>query len=329
MRDNLKNLFLETIKNFENISILVIGDLMVDEHIWGEVERISPEAPVPVVNVKKITKVPGGAGNVVNNLSEMGIKTFVCGIVGNDHNGDFLKKFFKNKNVDVQGIFVSDNRPTTVKTRVIAHQQQLCRIDKEISSPIEKDTVKKILKFVEKVIKNVDAIILSDYKKGVLIPEVITNIINIANKNSKIISVDPKVEHFFYYKNVSFITPNHHEASEAVKKKINSQEDVYKIGKYIMKKLNLKSLIITQSKDGMTVFAKNKKPVHISTNALQVFDVTGAGDTVISIATASNAAGLDIEKSAILANYAAGIVVGKVGTTTVTKNELLSVIEKL
>jgi D-beta-D-heptose 7-phosphate kinase/D-beta-D-heptose 1-phosphate adenosyltransferase len=330
MKNDLKARLLELVNKFSGVRVLVIGDLMVDEHIFGEVNRISPEAPVPVVLVKKVNRVPGGAGNVANNLNQLGVNTYICGVIGkNDEYGKFLIKYFKKNGINSDGLFFSDKKGTIVKTRIIAHQQQLCRVDREDSLPIDEKMVKEIIKYVKRIIKEIDAILLSDYRKGVLIPALITEIIKIANDNSKIISVDPKVEHFMYYKNVDLITPNHYEASDGIKMKINNQEDVYKVGKVIMKKLNLKSLIITQSKDGMTVFEKNKKPRHIPTNALQVYDVTGAGDTVISVATASLAAKANILESAILANYAAGIVVGKVGTAPVTKNELLTVLEKL
>ncbi len=301
---------------------------MLDEYLWGTVTRISPEAPVPVVLVEKETRIPGGATNVVNNLADLSVNTYICGVIGKDFAGKFIKNYFKKKRVNINGLIEDPERKTTRKTRIIAHQQQVVRVDRENVSPISKEIIKKIIQFVKSIIKNIDAIILSDYGKGVLIPSVIEDIINIAKKYSKIITVDPKVEHFFCYKDVTLITPNHNEVSDALRMKIKTQEDVYNAGKLLMRKLNLNSLLITQSKDGMTVFQKGKSPKHIPTNALQVFDVTGAGDTVISTATVSLASGLDIEKSAILSNYAAGIVVGEVGTTTISTKKLLSALEK-
>jgi len=305
----------------------VIGDLMIDEYIWGTVDRISPEAPVPVVAVKKETRIPGGAANVVNNLADLDIKVFVSGIIGNDWGGKFLKKYFAQKNVNTDGIILTDDRPTIIKTRIVAHDQQVVRVDKEKIKPILHDHIKQLVDFIKSIINEIDAILLSDYGKGVVIPEVIKNSVKLAHKYDKIVSVDPKVEHFFQYKKVTLLTPNHKEASQATGIKINSQEDVYKAGKYIMQKLNSDYLIITQSKDGMTVFKKNGQAKHIPTHAREVYDVTGAGDTVVATVTAALISGLDIEKSAVLSNLAAGVVVGEVGTTTITTQKLLNAIE--
>ncbi len=323
----IKDEILKSINEFKTKNILVIGDIMVDEYIWGSVNRISPEAPVPVVLANKETKIPGGATNVVNNLVGLNTNVFIAGVVGVDENAKFLKKYLKKKKVNIDSIFTEEGRYTSLKTRIVAHNQQIVRVDKETIKPISKESVKKILNFVKQNIKNIDAIIISDYGKGVIIPEVIEPIIKYANKYNKIISVDPKIEHFFYYKNVSLITPNHFEASKALNIKLTNQEDVYQAGKKIMKRLNLQSLFITQSSDGMSIFVKNRKPKHIPTSARKVYDVTGAGDTVISTATAALSTGLDFEKAAILSNYAAGIVVGEVGTTTISAEKLRKALE--
>ncbi len=327
MIKSIKNILLEKIEEFKKKRILVIGDIMLDEYIWGDVSRISPEAPVPVVSVTKETKTPGGATNVVNNLKDLGAEVFISGIVGKDDAAKFIKKYLIKKKVNIDGIFEDKDRKTTLKTRIIAHNQQVVRVDKENTEPINQEFVKKIIAYVKKIIKNIDGIIISDYGKGVIIPEVIEPIIKLANKYNKIISVDPKIEHFFYYKNVTLITPNHFEAAKAINKKLKNQDDVFEAGKYIMKKLNLKSLFITQSSEGMSIFEKGKKPSHIPTSARKVYDVTGAGDTVISTATISLTTGLDVEKSAILSNYAAGIVVGEVGTTTISFDKLKKALE--
>ncbi len=328
MIKSIKNILLEKIEEFKKKRILVLGDIMLDEYIWGSVSRISPEAPVPVVLVEKESKIPGGATNVVNNLADLEVNTYVCGIIGKDASGKFIKNYFKKKKVNIDGIIETPERATTRKTRIIAHQQQVVRVDRENSIPVSDSIIKRIVNYVKDIIKYIDAIILSDYGKGVIIPPIIESIIELGVKHSKIITVDPKIEHFFYYKGVTLITPNHNEASQALGIKIKTQDDVYNAGKMIMKKLNLKSLLITQSKDGMTVFQRGKSPRHIPTNALQVFDVTGAGDTVISTATAALTTGLGIEESAILSNYAAGIVVGEVGTTTISTKKLISALKK-
>ncbi len=328
MIHSIKEELLNTIETFKTKSILVIGDIMVDEYIWGDVNRISPEAPVPVVVAKQETKIPGGATNVVNNLIGLNSNVLICGVVGKDENARFIKKYLSRKKVNVEGIITEEGRYTSLKTRIIAHNQQVVRVDRETVKPISEPSIKKIISFVKKRIKEIDAIIISDYGKGVIIPPVIEPIIKLANKYNKIISVDPKIEHFFYYKNVSLITPNHFEASKAMNVKLETQEEVYETGKRIMKRLNLKSLFITQSSEGMSIFEKGKKPKHIPTSARKVYDVTGAGDTVISTATAALASGLSVEKSAILSNYAAGIVVGEIGTTIITRKKLINALKE-
>ncbi len=321
-----KNSFLKKINKFKNKKILVVGDIMLDEYLWGEVERISPEAPVPVVNVEKETKIPGGAANVVNNLLGLGAKVYLSGIIGNDDSGKDIKKYFTKRDVNLSGLISVTGRLTTLKTRIIAHShahdQQIVRVDKESTEPLSNDVIKKIIKYVDSIINKIDGIIISDYGKGVIIPALIDDIIKKANKSKKIIAVDPKVEHFFQYKNVSLITPNHFEAGNAINIKIKNQKDVIKAGKKIMTMLNLDSLFITQSKDGMTVFQKKNQPAHISTHAKKVYDVTGAGDTVISAAVMSLVSGCTYEEAGALSNYAAGIVVGEVGTTIITLSKL-------
>lgn len=322
-----KDKFLKQIQNFTEKKILVIGDIMLDEYIWGGVQRISPEAPVPVVMVEKETKIPGGATNVVNNLLGLGAKVFFSGIIGNDDSGDFLKKYFNKKNIDLSGLITIPGRPTTVKTRIIAHNQQVVRVDKEITDPISKQAINEIIDYVKNIIKNIDGIIISDYGKGVITPDLIEDVIKTANKNNRIIGVDPKVEHFFQYKDVTLITPNHFEAERALNIKIKNQDDIYKAGKQIMKELNLNLLFITQSQDGMTVFQKSKHPAHIHTHAKKVYDVTGAGDTVISAALMALVSGFDYIEAAELANFAGGIVVGEVGTTIITLKKLQSALK--
>lgn len=317
-----KNLFLDKIQKFVNKRVLVVGDIMLDEYLWGGVERISPEAPVPVVSVEKETKMPGGATNVVNNLLGLKAKVYITGVIGNDDSGKYLKRYFNKNIADLNGLIIEPARPTTLKTRIIAHNQQVVRVDKESIDPIKSKTVRDIIKYVKKVIKQIDGIVISDYGKGVIVPDLIKEIISLANKNDKVIAVDPKIEHFFQYRNVTLITPNHFEAEKALNIKIKTQDDVFKAGREIMKKLNLSSLFITQSKDGMTVFQKNKNPIHSPTHAKKVYDVTGAGDTVISTAVMALVASCTYEEAAALANYAAGIVVGEVGTTIITLSKL-------
>lgn len=318
-----KELFLEKLGGFGKKKILVVGDIMLDEYIWGSVDRISPEAPVPVVLVSRETRIPGGAANVVNNLTGLGVSVHLCGVVGDDAGGKYLLKYFNSRSVNTSGVFIGVDRPTTVKTRIVAHNQQVVRVDKENADRIDSGIIRNMTVFVRKRISEVDGVIISDYGKGVIIPEVIREIIRTAREKRKIVAVDPKIEHFFQYKNVTLITPNHYEASKAVNMPIKSQADVFRIGKLIMKQLGLKSLFITQSREGMTVFQRGEQPRHIPTHAQEVYDVTGAGDTVIATAVMGLVSGLTYELSAVLANYAAGIVVGEVGTTPITAEKLI------
>ncbi|MBU1075790.1 MAG: D-glycero-beta-D-manno-heptose-7-phosphate kinase [Spirochaetes bacterium] len=322
MIKNSKNKFLEQIGDFNGKNVLVIGDIMLDEYIWGSVERISPEAPVPVVFVEKETRIPGGATNVVNNLVGLGAKVYISGIIGNDDTGSYIRKYFNKKNVELSGLVVSYDRPTTLKTRIIAHNQQVVRVDKESSEPVNKPLINEMIAYVKKVISRIDGIIISDYGKGVIVPDLIEKVITIANENKKVIAVDPKIEHFFQYKNVTLITPNHFETERALNIRIKDQNDINNAGKEILKQLNLQSLFITQSKEGMTVFQKGKPPAHIPTHAKKVYDVTGAGDTVISTALMALVSSFSFEEAAMLSNYAAGIVVGEVGTTVITLKKL-------
>ncbi|MDD5065873.1 MAG: D-glycero-beta-D-manno-heptose-7-phosphate kinase [bacterium] len=317
-----KGIFLEKLKKFNDKKIMVIGDIMLDEYLWGSVERISPEAPVPVVLVDRETRMPGGAANVVNNLIGLGARVFLSGVIGDDSNGKFLQKFFNSRNINTSGIFIDVNRPTTQKTRIIAHNQQVVRVDKENIQKIDSGIIRNMILYIKKTLKDIDGIIISDYGKGVIIPEVINEVIKAANTGKKVIAVDPKIEHFFQYKNVTLITPNHYEASKAMNQSIRNQEDVYRIGKLIMSRLKLRSLFITQSRDGMTIFQRGKAPKHIPTHAKEVYDVTGAGDTVIATSVMGLVSGLDYEQSAALSNFAAGIVVGEVGTTPITIEKL-------
>jgi len=317
-----KEYFLDNLTRIKNKKIIVIGDVMLDEYIWGSVERISPEAPVPVVKVEKSSKTPGGAANVVNNLIGLNASVYLFGVIGNDTSGKFLKKYFTKQKVDISGLLVDENRNTSLKTRIVAHNQQVVRVDREDTFPISKKITNLILKNFRKLIDSVDGVLISDYGKGVIIPDLIEPIIEISNRKRKVIVVDPKVEHFFYYKNVTLITPNHLEAGESLNLKLRTEEDCKKAGLKILKKLNLKSLFITRSKDGMMVFERGKQPKNIPTNAKKVYDVTGAGDTIVSTAIIAIVSGFNFEEAAVLSNYAAGIVVGEVGTTVITFDKL-------
>ena len=308
------------ILNYKKIGIAVIGDIMLDDYIIGNVERISPEAPVPVVSVKEERFVLGGAGNVINNLATLGVKTFCYGVIGDDSEGDRLKKSLKLLGVNTDGVIRSEDRPTIVKKRVLGGNQQLLRIDWEDPSNINEILEDAILDNLKKNIEEIDAIILSDYDKGVLTERVAKEIIKLARKYNKIVTVDPKPSNIMNYYNASSITPNRKEAYESANLPKKTNIDI--VGKTLRDNLQLDNLLLTRSEEGVSIYTEDGI-TNIPTFAKEVYDVTGAGDTVISVYTLSKAAGASWEEAAKIANIAAGIVVGKVGTSTVTGEEIL------
>ena len=316
------------VSKFRGVKVLVVGDLILDEFIWGQVTRISPEAPIPVVWVKSESFIPGGACNVANNIRALGGKAEVVGVIGREGRGRMLIDLLKERGIGVTGI-CKDGRPTTLKTRVIAHQQQVVRIDREHVVPLAHALRSRLLKTVRAKIKNVDAICIEDYGKGVISSELVHEIVTMAQKHRKVITVDPKEDHLNYYKNVTSLTPNHHEASVLSKILIKDDETLKKAGTKLLKVLQCENILITRGESGMCLFQKGKKPVKIPTLAQDVFDVSGAGDTVIGTYTLALALGSTPLEAAHLANCAAGIVVGKVGTATVTGSELLERVEQV
>jgi D-beta-D-heptose 7-phosphate kinase/D-beta-D-heptose 1-phosphate adenosyltransferase len=312
------------IPRFSDAKIMVIGDLILDEFVWGDVSRISPEAPVPVVWVKSESFMPGGAANVANNTASLGAEVYITGVVGNDERAGILKEGLEEKGINIDGVIADDSRPTTLKTRVVAHHQQVVRIDREKIEGISAGISDKIIVYVKDIIDEMDAIIIEDYGKGVISARLLKEVLTIAKKKKKIITVDPKEEHFSYYKGVTAITPNHHEAARAVGMKAKDRESILKIGKAFLKKLNCEGVLITLGENGMQLFQKNGAITHIPTVAQEVFDVSGAGDTVISAFTLALALGVDMKDAAYISNIAAGIVVGKVGIAVITQEELLA-----
>ena len=316
------------ISSFRDKKILVIGDLILDEFIWGKVSRISPEAPVPVVWVDNESFMPGGASNVANNINSLGGKAYIVGVVGNDERAGILKGELEHRGVNIDGIFTDPQRPTILKTRVIAHQQQVVRIDKEKVEPLRDSSIKKIVSFIEGAIDEVDGLIVEDYGKGLITPKLLEKVIPIAKKKRKIIAVDPKEEHFSYYKGVTLLTPNNAEASRAAGFEIKDKATLKKVGLELLKKLKVRVLLITLGEEGMMVFEKGKPPKKIETIAQEVFDVSGAGDTVASTYTLSLISGANPIQAAHIANCAAGVVVGKVGIAVVTQDEIIERIKE-
>ena len=322
MKKKLKNI----VSRFNNKRILVVGDLILDHHIFGSVDRISPEAPVPVVWANRENFVPGGAANVGLNLSAMGAKVSLCGVVGRDHFGKTLLSHIDKYGICTNLIVKDSKRPTTLKTRIMAHHQQVVRVDWESLEFLSENTNKLVFNKIKKNLDDFDAIIVEDYGKGVINPPLLEELIALCRKRDMIITVDPKEEHFDYYENVTVLTPNLKEAQSAAGTKIRNKNQIPFLGKIIMKRLNPKALLITLGEDGMMLFFGDSYH-HIPTAALEIFDVSGAGDTVISVFTLALTAGATYKEAAIIANFAAGVVVGKLGAATLSRKELNKVID--
>lgn len=313
---------LSFISKFKNARVLVIGDLMIDEYIWGSVSRISPEAPVPVVSVTSESLRLGGAGNVVNNIYTLGGKVWIGGVVGNDEMGRKVIQDLHKMGIDTRAVAVEPDWITTVKTRIIAHHQQVVRYDREVVRGIRPQALKKILSVMEERIREFDAVLISDYGKGVICPELVEQIRSLTLGTGKILTVDPKVKNFPLFQKVTAITPNHHEAAQATGRWIQNEEDMVSVGRQLLGQLQAQSVLITRGEKGMTLFEENGDITNIPAMAKEVFDVTGAGDTVISVLTLALSVGANMKEAAVLSNHAAGIVVGEVGTATLKASEL-------
>ncbi|MCE5194684.1 MAG: D-glycero-beta-D-manno-heptose-7-phosphate kinase [Nitrospiraceae bacterium] len=312
--------FTKIFSNFRKRKVLVIGDLVLDQYIWGNVNRISPEAPVPVVDVTSENFLLGGACNVANNISSLGGHVAVVGLVGKDMAGEMMKQLLQEKRVACY--LFDDKRPTTIKARVVAHNQQVVRFDREEKSKISGNTLKAIIDCLRRMVPEYDAVIISDYKKGVVTPELIQEVMKAAKPRNRFVAVDPKMGHFHLYKNVSLITPNIMEASNGAGIEIKDEESLIKAGRILLKKLSCKAVLLTRGEDGMSLFEKGKV-AHIPTVARQVYDVTGAGDTVIAAFALAHASGATLQQAAVIANHAAGIVVGEIGTAVTTTAKII------
>lgn len=296
---------------------------MIDHYVWGTVHRISPEAPVPVVNVTRETMLLGAAANVVNNIHALGGQVSVCGVIGGDEAGRTLAGLLRSQGIGTDGLIVEQGRPTTIKTRVIAHNQQVVRFDRESKNSIDRRSHEEIYERVKTGIEEgLDAIVLSDYSKGVVTRAVVRDIVRLAKKHGVIVSVDPKVNHFGMYSGVTILTPNTKEASIGARIEIEDDASLLRAGAAILKKLKCDAVLITRGEHGMSLFERGGRITHIPTVAREVFDVTGAGDTVISALSLAMAAGAPLAEAARIANFAAGIVVAVVGTATVGPAEL-------
>jgi D-glycero-beta-D-manno-heptose-7-phosphate kinase len=311
------------IDRFPRTRVLVVGDVMMDHYVWGNVTRISPEAPVPVVNVTRETVLLGAAANVVNNIRSLGGEAGICGVIGHDDAGKKLQHLLLTQEIPTDGLIVDPGRPTTIKTRVIAHHQQVVRFDREIREGISRETHRRIFAHVaERAGAGLDAIVISDYGKGVVTKDLVRDIVRLAKKRGIVVSVDPKVSHFGIYSGVTVLTPNTKEASLGSRIEIEDEASLLRAGKGLLSRLACDAVLITRGEQGMSLFEKGGRITHIPTVAREVFDVTGAGDTVISALTLARASGARMSDAAKIANYAAGIVVGVVGTATVSTDVL-------
>lgn len=317
--------FLEACRGVE---VGVIGDLMLDRFVWGKVSRISPEAPVPVVEIEREDYHLGGAANVARNLASLGGAPLLVGIVGEDEAGSSLRRALAERGMRADTVIIDSGRRTTLKTRIIAHSQQVVRADWESNSEIEGETERRALDLAEEVISQSKAVVLSDYAKGTLTPVLIERSIALARDRGVPILVDPKLRRYRLYRGVTLVTPNLGEAERFTGVAMRSEKDLAEAARVLFDELDCAAVLITRGEHGMSLFERDLPPLHIPTFAREVFDVTGAGDTVIATAALALACGTSLPHAAELANRAAGIVVGKLGTATVLPEELLASISR-
>ncbi len=311
------------LQKFAGKRIMVVGDLMLDHYIDGTVSRISPEAPVPVVDVKKTEYRLGGAANVALNLKSLGADVLLVGISGNDSIGEILSNILRENSLDTKGVFTDPDRPSTLKTRVSSVNQQIVRFDIEDCREITKAMSAKILKWIDENILSCDAVIIEDYNKGLMSQKLISGIIKSAINRNILVAVDPKFKHFFDYKGVSLFKPNYQEMQKNIGKSFDSEEEFVASGFALKKKIGAKYLVVTRGSKGLCIFTDKSEPINIPTFAREVFDVSGAGDTVISAMTMALSCECDIKTAATIANHAASVVCGKHGTATANTKEIL------
>ncbi len=320
------------IDRFKNARIAVLGDIILDEFIWGDVSRISPEAPVPVLDVERETRLLGGAANVVRNMGALGAEAILCGVVGDDPMGEDILTTLQGMGLRSDGVVMETGRPTSIKTRVVARNQQVVRYDRESRNPVSAQSVEKMLEFASRTFKDINAVVISDYGKGVISDPVMKGLKSLINRRSinpeMVLAVDPKTGNFEHYRGVDVITPNHHEAGQFCGFKIVDDDTLERAGLQMLHVLDCRSVLITQGKDGMTLFEREGEITHIPTVAKKVFDVTGAGDTVISALSLGLSVDMDLKDAAYVANIAAGIVVGEVGTSAASAASVKDALSK-
>ena len=303
-------------------TIAVIGDLMLDRYIWGSVTRISPEAPVPVIDVETEQERLGGAANVARNIKALGGNPLLVGVAGADTGGEALRRLIGECGFSTQGVIVDPSRPTTIKTRIIAHDQHVARVDSESRADISVEIRNRIMDSLREQIEKIDGIIIEDYNKGVVNPDIIQSVIAMAREHGKIITVDPKFSNFFAYTDVSLFKPNRKEVEGALGVSLRTDTEVMLAGKELLKRLRAGGVLLTRGEKGMTLFSADGTIAHTDTRARTVADVSGAGDTVIATLTLALTAGGSMAEASTLANYAGGVVCGQVGIVPILPEEL-------
>jgi D-beta-D-heptose 7-phosphate kinase/D-beta-D-heptose 1-phosphate adenosyltransferase len=310
------------LERFRGGHILVLGDVMLDEYVWGTVARISPEAPVPVVAVQAESLKIGGAGNVAANLAALDGAVEIVGVVGDDAAAGRLTDELTRAGVKADGLVVDGSRPTTIKSRVVAGSQHVVRFDRESDAPLPPSVRQQVLQAVRARLPQADVLLISDYAKGVIGAALVREVLALAARLKKVVAVDPKVQHVPLFRGVTVIAPNHHEAAAAARILVRDDADLLRVGHTLLRRLQAKAVLITRGEHGMALFEAARPVTHIPTFAREVYDVTGAGDTVMAVLALALAAGAPMRAAAILANYGAGVVVGKRGTATVSRGEL-------
>ena len=315
----------ELLDTMRDRRIVVFGDVMLDEFVWGDVTRISPEAPVPVVNVQRESVHLGGAANVLANLISLGARASVIGIVGIDAAGERIRATLRATGAgQTDHLLIADaNRPTTTKTRIIAHNQMVVRADRERRSPVDDAIAARIVNLVSEALKDADALVISDYDKGVVTPGILAKVLPLAYERIPVL-IDPKLRNFDSYRPATLVTPNHHEALRLTNIEEDTDDGLTRAAQLIRARITCDAVLITRGDRGMMLTEGKQEPVFVETAAREVYDVTGAGDTVIATLAAALAAGASMSEAAMLANHAAGIVVGKIGTETAGVDEILA-----
>jgi len=304
--------------------VLVLGDVMLDEFLWGRVSRISPEAPVPVVQVTGQSFHLGGAGNVAASVRSLGARAVLAGVVGKDAAGQSVREALAAAGVDSRLVEVGRDRPTTVKTRIVAHGQQVVRADREDAADVPAHAETALVESVRRELPSCGALVISDYEKGVVTASLLKRVLPLAKRRGVPVLVDPKVRHFRLYRGATVVTPNQLEAEEATGLQLRGPTQVVAAGRRILSLLGCRAVLVTRGEHGMSLFERGRPPLHVPTAAREVFDVTGAGDSVIATMALALAAGATLPEAAVLANCAAGVVVGKVGTAQASPAEVLA-----